>query len=140
MNVLNKKVDVVKIVPASSKVAENGKSVANSEKTKNEELQEKKKELNSILSPPTADQRIKNAEIFTRLADKYQFLRKKKDHLTSFMASRDGLKEKLYIVSDSEENFEISNTRIIEKILTVCELELDELLQQSEIEVSTFSI
>jgi len=140
MNEVNKKVQVVKIVPTAPNVANNGKSVATSETAKNAELQEKKKEINKILSPPTADQRIKNAEIFTRLAEKYQFLRKKKDHLSSFMASRDGLKEKLFIVSDSEENFEISNTRIIEKILNVCETELDELLKQSEIEVSTFSI
>lgn len=140
MNEVKQKGPEVKTVTSPAKVAENGKSVAPSEKSKNDELQEKKKELNKILLPPTADQRIKNAEIFTRIADKYQFLRKKKDHLSSFMASRDGLKEKLFIVSDSEENFEISNTRIIEKILTVCELELDELLKQSEIEVSTFSI
>lgn len=140
MNDLSKKVEVVKIVPTSTNVAENGKSVATSKNPKNDKLEEKKEELKKILSPPTAEQRIKNAEIFTKVADKYQFLSKKKDHLTSFMASRDGLKEKLYIVSDNEENFEISNTRIIEKILAVCEVELDDLLKQSEIEVSNFSI
>ncbi len=104
------------------------------------ELQNAKTKVARILNPITAEQRIKNSEIFTKLAEKFQFLRQKKDHLVSFMASRDGLKEKLYIVSDNEQNFEISNSRIIEKILEVCDNELDELLQKSETEVSTFII
>lgn len=103
-------------------------------------LQDAKMKVAEILHPITAEQRIKNSEIFAKLADKFQFLRQKKDHLTSFMASRDGLKEKLYIVSDNEENFEISNSRIIEKILDVCNEELDELLEKSKTEVSTFII
>lgn len=103
-------------------------------------LQDAKTELAQIMNPASAEQRIKNAEIFTKLADKYQFLKKKKDHLNNFMASRDGLKEKLFIVSDNEENFEISNSRIIEKILEVCQDELEGLLKTSETEISTFTI
>lgn len=114
--------------------------------TKNEqtpiknELQEAKERMAEILKTPTAEQRIKNAEIFTKIADKFQFLKKKQDHLNSFMASRDGLKEKMFIVSDNEENFEISNTVIVEKILILCQGELEYLVKQSETEVSTFTI
>ena len=140
MNDLSKKVEEVKIVPNSTKVAENGKSVATLQTQKNIELQEKKKELNKILSPISADGRLKNLEHFQKLAEKYNFLKGKNDDLTSFMIGRDGMRDKIIIMNDTHQVIEISNSEVIEEVLKVCEIKLGTLLNESEQQIINFSI
>ena len=48
-------------------------------------IQERKEELKKILEPVSAEQRIKNAENFQKLAEKHKFLTEKADDLNSFM-------------------------------------------------------
>ncbi|MCO4303228.1 hypothetical protein [Riemerella anatipestifer] len=104
------------------------------------ELNSKKEELSKILSVQSAEQRIKNLDIIQKMAEKHKFLKLKRDSLNAFMVSRDGLKEKLFIMNDNEESFEISNGTIISELLDVCSKKLDDMLQESEIQILNFQI
>ncbi|MHA3046482.1 hypothetical protein JSO59_003835 [Riemerella anatipestifer] len=74
------------------------------------------------------------------MAEKHKLLKLKRDSLNAFMVSRDGLKEKLFIMNDNEESFEISNGTIISELLDVCSKKLDDMLQESEIQILNFQI
>ncbi|MDY3362641.1 hypothetical protein PG623_01360 [Riemerella anatipestifer] len=104
------------------------------------ELNSKKEELSKILSVQSAEQRIKNLDIIQKMAEKHKFLKLKRDSLNAFMVSRDGLNEKLFIMNDNEESFEISNGTIISELLDVCSKKLDDMLQESEIQILNFQI
>ncbi|MBT0549192.1 hypothetical protein OKE68_02705 [Riemerella anatipestifer] len=104
------------------------------------ELNSKKEELSKILSVQSAEQRIKNLDIIQKMAEKHKFLKLKRDSLNAFMVSRDGLKEKLFIMNDNGESFEISNGTIISELLDVCSKKLDDMLQESEMQILNFQI
>ncbi|AFR35909.1 hypothetical protein [Riemerella anatipestifer] len=138
-----------------NKLQENGKVVnkvatATEEKQKvkvseannltKQELNSKKEELSKILSVQSAEQRIKNLDIIQKMAEKHKFLKLKRDSLNAFMVSRDGLKEKLFIMNDNGESFEISNGTIISELLDVCSKKLDDMLQESEMQILNFQI
>ncbi|WP_260377681.1 hypothetical protein [Bergeyella zoohelcum] len=107
---------------------------------KKQELQSKKEELSKILNPVNAEQRIKNLEILQKMADKHKFLKEKRDSLNSFMVSRDGMKERLIIMNDNNENFEITNGVIISELLEICSQKLDEMLEESNNQITSFQI
>lgn len=88
----------------------------------------------------SAEKRIKNLENFQALCGKYGFLKVKSDNLNSYLVSRDGLKETLIIENTDGLTFEISNSRIISKILLIAQSELFELLDAAEKEVLNFNI
>ena len=139
MNALQQKGDEAKKVASSTElatVAKNGKA----EDLKNQQLQEKKEQINKILAPTTAEQRIKNHVNFTTLVDKHKFLTEKADNHNAYMIGRDGMKEKLSIKSDSGMSFEISNSNIIEEILILCGNKLAKMLDDSNKQILTFEI
>lgn len=88
----------------------------------------------------SAEKRIKNLENFQSLCHKFNFLKKKSDDLNAYLVGRDGLKETLIIENTDGKTFEISNTRIIEKILLIAQDELFVLLDGTEKEVLKFDI
>lgn len=88
----------------------------------------------------TAEKRIKNLEHFQALCHKFNFLKKKSDDLNAYLIGRDGLKETLIIENTDGKTFEISNSRIIEKILLISQEELFNLLEGTETEVLKFQI
>lgn len=88
----------------------------------------------------TAEKRIKNLEHFQSLCHKFNFLKKKSDDLNAYLIGRDGLKETLIIENTDGKTFEISNSRIIEKILLISQEELYNLLEGTETEVLKFQI
>lgn len=134
--------DVKKVTPATDNQATSNKIAKNetTQKTKNEQLQEAKMKINNIFGPASAIQRIKNFDILEKLIEKYKFLKDKQDDLTSFMVSRDGLKEKLTIQGDNGKIFEINNTAIIEEILNICLTKLDSMVEESETTIISFQI
>lgn len=139
MNALQDKGNDVKKVASSAEmatVAKNGKA----EDLKNQELQKKKDQVNILLAPTTAEQRIKNHVNFTTLVEKHKFLTEKADNHNAYMIGRDGMKEKLSIKSDSGLTFEISNSNIIEEILILCGNKLDQMLEDSNKQILTFEI
>lgn len=107
---------------------------------KKQGLQEKKEELSKILSPVSAEQRIKNLEILQKMADKHKFLKEKRDSLNAFMVARDGMKERLIITNDNNEDFEITNGVIISELLDICSQKLDEMLEESNKQITAFQI
>lgn len=88
----------------------------------------------------SAEKRIKNLENFQALCGKFNFLKLKSDELGAYLVGRDGLKETLILENSDGKTFEISNSRIIEKILLIAQEELYNLLDGSEQEVLKFQI
>ena len=76
----------------------------------------------------SAEKRIKNLENFQALCSKFNFLKHKSDDLNAYLVGRDGLKETLIIENTDGKTFEMSNSRIIEKILLIAQEELYNLL------------
>lgn len=133
MNTLTQNGKAVKAVATSTETNKT-KVMATDKK---QELQSKKEELSKILNPVNAEQRIKNLEILQKMADKHKFLKEKRDSLNSFMVSRDGMKERLIIMN---ENFEITNGVIISELLEICSQKLDEMLEESNNQITSFQI
>lgn len=88
----------------------------------------------------SAEKRIKNLENFQALCGKFNFLKLKSDELGAYLVGRDGLKETLILENSDGKTFEISNSRIIEKILLIAQEELYNLLDSSEQEVLKYQI
>lgn len=107
---------------------------------KEEEISSKKEDLKKIFEINNAEQRIKNLEILQKMADKHKFLKEKQDSLNAFMVSRDGMKEKLIIMNDNAESFEITNGVIISELLEICSNKLAEMLEESNKQITTFQI
>lgn len=139
MNDLKTKENGVKKVASSTEVATVAKN-GTAEIQKNQQLQDKKEQINKILAPTTAEQRIKNHNIFGKMVEKHEFLTEKADNLNAYMVGRDGMKEKLSIKSDSGMSFEISNSSMVEEILNLCAQRLDEKIEASKTEILTFDI
>lgn len=139
MNTLTLEKEGVKKV-ANSKKAEQSPKIENPKQEEKPTFEERKKELDKILNPTSAEQRIKNADNFRKLAQRHQFLKEKQDDLASYLVGRDGLKEKVIIQCDGCKDFEISNSLIIEEILNICNEKLENLIKTSESEVLTFNI
>lgn len=109
-----------------------------SDKAKTTKLQESEQKMPILES--TAEKRLKNLENFKKVCEKYNFLKKKLDELTSYLVSRDGLKESITIENTDGQDFEISNTLIIGEILDLCQSKLFDLVEKAEKEVTTFQI
>lgn len=97
-------------------------------------------ELKIVKLESTAEKRLKNLENFKKVCEKYNFLKKKLDELTSYLVGRDGLKESITIENTDGQDFEISNTLIIGEILDLCQSKLFDLVEKAEKEVTTFEI
>lgn len=89
---------------------------------------------------PTAEERIKNAEKFQILTTKYDHLKAKKEELEKFKISSDGTKEHIYFENAEGYKLEISNSNIIEQMLTLAENTLNGILQNTQNEVQDFVI
>lgn len=139
MSTIGQNGKVVKTVATATENAKTTKTNVTAKNTK-QEFETKKIELNAILNSGNAEQRIKNLEVFQKMADKHKFLKEKRDTLTAFMVSRDGFKEKLMIMNDNNESFEITNGTIISELLDICSDKLDEMIRESEIKISSFQI
>ncbi len=128
MNDLKEKANGAKTVTPATDTKANAKS------------ENSKTELKMLQLETTAEKRIKNLENFQSLCHKFNFLKKKSDDLNSYLVGRDGLKETLIIENTDGKTFEISNSRIIEKILLISQDELFNLLEGTETEVLKFQI
>lgn len=89
---------------------------------------------------PTAESRLKKLETFKILAEKHKYLVAKNDDLQKFIASSDGMKEKVVLKNSQGFEFEVSNSSVIAKVIHVMELELGNITNNSEKQVLEFSI
>lgn len=99
-----------------------------------------KVETKPIILETTAEKRIKNAENFSQICKKHNFLKEKSDELNAYIIGRDGIKETIKIKNAEQVSFEISNTAIIGKILELCQTELFGMVDKSEKEVLEFIV
>lgn len=140
MSNLQAKNDSVKTVAHVTETAKAPQKVTNAQKTSNTTLEAKKEELKQILTPTTAEQRLKNLDHFKKLAEKHKFLANKHDELTAFRISKDGMREKIVMMSEDETVLEINNPLIIDEVLNLCETKLSDLLRESENQIIAFEI
>ena len=89
---------------------------------------------------PSAEERIKNAEKFKILTEKYDHLKVKKEELEKFKISSDGTKEKIYFENAEGYKLEVSNSNIIDKMLSLAEDTLNGILGDTEKQVQEFVI
>ena len=130
--------DVKKVASATEKA--NPLKVEAGKIEQNATFERKKEEIKQLINPVSADQRLKNAELFSKMAEKYTFLKRKQDELQSYMVGRDGLKEKVIIKCEGCEDFEVSNSLIINEILEISAEKLENLVKESENEILNFNI
>ena len=114
------------------------KKGSNSEAVKNE-LKEQTKFLIANLKP-TAEDRIKNAEKFQILTEKYSHLKAKKEEMEKFKISSDGTKDRIYFENSEGYKLEVSNSNIIEEMINLAELTLNKILINTQSEVQSFVI
>lgn len=95
--------------------------------------------VDEILNP-SASHRIKRMENFKLLAERHQFLTKKKDELDKFIISSDGTKERIVLKNAESYEFEVSNSQVVEKVVAVMQEELDLFINRSEKEVLSYNI
>ena len=107
------------------------------------QIKKEEKKIEDVIknfAPPTAEQRIKNAENFKILTNKFAHLKQKSDELNRFKISSDGTKEKIYLENAEGFKFEVSNSKIIDETLNLLENTLNTILSNTEKEVQNFVI
>lgn len=89
---------------------------------------------------PTAEGRIKKLENFQLLADKHNFLQKKKNEVDRFIVSSDGTKEKITLSNSRGFNLEVSNSQVVEEIIDLISEKLQLFIDASEKEILRYNI
>jgi hypothetical protein len=108
-------------------------------KTEKETISESTKKLIANFRP-TAEERIKNAEKFKILTEKYDHLKTKKDELEKFKISSDGTKERIYFENAEGFKLEVSNSNVITEMLQLAEKTLFNIVNATEKQVQEFVI
>ncbi|MGJ8760392.1 MAG: hypothetical protein ACSHXA_07580 [Polaribacter sp.] len=109
------------------------------QETKKEQLKEQTKELIATFRP-SAEERIKNMAKFQILTKKYDVLKEKKEELEKFKISSDGTQEKIFFENSQGYKLEVSNSNIIDEMLSLAENTLNNILQTTEEQVQNFVI
>lgn len=139
----NKSLTVVKATEEVKKPAISNKAkqpIKKGEKDQVQEVAKKTAEMIHSFAPPSADERIKNAENFKILTNKFGHLKTKSDELKRFKISSDGTKEKIYLENAEGFKFEVSNSKIIDETLNLLETTLNKILSDTEKQVQEFVI
>ena len=92
------------------------------------------------VSKPTANERIKRAEQFEILAEKFAQLSDKKNGLDKFLIADDGTQGCTMVLKSAGKTFEISNSGVIKEILTYAKVKLNSLIETTEAEILNFVI
>lgn len=132
----------------TAKIAETKKVTAQAEKVtvlkavKDQEKESITEQTKVLIAnfKPTAEERIKNAEKFKILTEKYAHLKVKKDELEKFKISSDGTKERIYFENAEGYKLEISNSNIISEMLALAENTLNNILGETQEQVQNFII
>lgn len=141
MDTVQKNSTTSKKAATSKKVIEPKKTVA-PKVTESKKAEEVKKETKVLIANfrPTAEERIKNAQKFQILTKKYDHLKEKKEELERFKISSDGTGEHIYFENAEGYKLEISNSNVIEQMISLAENTLNRILQTTETEVQEFVI
>jgi hypothetical protein len=139
-NVQKKEVLVVENAKATNGV-ENLKTAVQAKKIEDlKPIEKQEKEIVKLPIVPTAEFRLKMAEQFRILGEKFNFLKTKEDELNKFVLSSDGTKEKISLSNASGFKFEVSNSQTIEKVLKVIQDDLSAFTERANEEILNFKI
>lgn len=125
-----------------AKTATNLQKLDFSTTTQKEEIPDLAEKTKNLIATfrPTAEERIKNAEKFKILTEKYDHLKAKKEELEKFKISSDGTKERIYFENAEGYKLEVSNSNIIDSMLQLAEDTLNGILNKTEKQVQDFII
>jgi protein-arginine kinase len=125
-----------------AKTATNLQKLDFSTTTQKEEIPDLAEKTKNLIATfrPSAEERIKNAEKFKILTEKYDHLKAKKEELEKFKISSDGTKERIYFENAEGYKLEVSNSNIIDDMLKLAEDTLNGILNNTEKQVQDFVI
>lgn len=125
-----------------AKTATNLQKLDFSKTTQKEEIPDLAEKTKNLIATfrPSAEERIKNAEKFKILTEKYDHLKAKKEELEKFKISSDGTKERIYFENAEGYKLEVSNSNIIDDMLKLAENTLNGILNDTEKQVQDFII
>lgn len=106
--------------------------------TKTTALAVVKKETAAI---ETAAERIERNEKFSLLGERFKFLQGKRKEVDHFLTAHDGTSSAKIMVTNSKgANLEISNPEVITDLLKKAGQRLDEMIEETEMEILSFKI
>lgn len=101
-------------------------------------LQVVKKETTAI---ETAAERIERNEKFSLVGEKFKFLQSKRKEVDHFLTAHDGTSSAKILVTNSKgSNLEISNPEVITDLLRRAANRLDQMIEETELEILSFKI
>lgn len=103
-------------------------------------IEEQVKSIMQGLKPQTAEERITNAENFKILTTRFEFLKRKDEELKRFTLQNSGTNAKLVLKNQAGQDFEVTNSDVIAKAITVMGDELTKMLNATRDEVVSFAI
>lgn len=109
-------------------------------KVEQKEITKPLSEVLKSLKQPTADERIKKAEQFEILAQRFAQLSDKKTALDKFLIADDGTNGCILTLKSAGKSFDISNNGVIKEVLTYAKVKLNSLIETTEAEILSFVI
>jgi len=128
-----------KVKDLKPSIKENKSTNVSKEKVTGAIVEKTTTKLNDILNP-TAEGRIKKMQNMLILADKHEFLQKKKDELEKFILSSDGTQEKITLSNAKGFSLDISNSQVVEEVTEVVTKIIERFLSESEKTILNYSI
>ena len=106
-----------------------------------EEKQKAKEQINLLLENNSSpDKRISNLKILNKLGEKVDFLRRKNEEFSLFVASMESTANKITIQNSQGFDFSLNNSETLSKVIEVNEKDLDQVTKKAETEFLNFNI
>ena len=106
-----------------------------------EDKQKAKEQINLLLdSNQSPDKRISNLKILNKLSEKVEFLRRKNEEFSLFVASMESTANKITIQNSQGFDFSLNNSETLSKVIEVIEKDLDQVTKKAETEFLNFNI
>lgn len=97
--------------------------------------------ISQFVAPaPTAEEKIIKVKQFEALSERYQRLKEKSNDLRLFEAGNDQTNAKIMLINSAGFQFEVRNSKVIEKVQNCMQEELDTLLQIAQERVLNFTL
>jgi hypothetical protein len=97
--------------------------------------------ISQFVAPvPTAEEKIIKVKQFEALSERYQRLKEKSNDLRLFEAGNDQTNAKIMLINSAGFQFEVRNSRVIEKVQNCMQEELDKLLHIAQEKVLNFTL
>lgn len=106
-----------------------------------EDKQKAKEQINLLLeNNASPDKRISNLKILNKLGEKVDFLRRKNEEFSLFVASMESTANKITIQNSQGFDFSLNNSETLTKVIQIIEKDLDQVTKEAETEFLNFNI